>query len=196
MSELDDCDWPRRHCTLKAMLHYSSTAPLPPSCCEPLFFQWIPPKYVQLVLQKYYVRKKKKIILNWSSRNARLLLIQTQSLDIRWALFFFFYLLKHNFILSPGITCHFSKLWGVFYKLTCCSHMEINASLCWYNNIPTGEQQLNSLLSLLVVWLPVKLGSKRWNEFGNLNSRRDKRTHIMVQLVEKERENCLHKQER
>lgn len=109
---------------------------------------------------------------------------------------FFFYLLKHNFILSPSITCHFSKLWGVFYKLTCCSHMEINASLCWYNNIPTGEQQLNSLLSLLVVWLPVKLGSKRWNEFGNLNSRRDKRTHIMVQLVEKERENCLHKQER
>lgn len=62
--------------------------------------------------------------------------------------------------------------------------------------IPAGELHVNLLLSLLVVWLPVKLGSKRLNEFGNPNSKREKRTHIVVQLVEKEMENCLHKQER
>lgn len=55
-----------------------------------------------------------------------------------WSELLSFILCIYINILSKD-SSHLGRLQVIFYKLTCCSHKEINASLWQYNNIPDGE---------------------------------------------------------
>lgn len=55
-----------------------------------------------------------------------------------WSELLSFILFIYMNILSID-SSYLGRLQVIFYKITCCSHKEINASLWQYNNIPDGE---------------------------------------------------------